>query len=340
MSVTTMKHDKLDEYKRADAPLPEHNVVWPTYGAGFENFGRDERPIETPLPPAGADELIVRHDACGLCFSDIKIISLGEQHPRIFRDIRQQPVVQGHEVAMTVVEVGDDLRDQYHVGDRFIIQADIFKDGVGYAYGYMIQGGLSRYGVIDQRVLNGDDGNYLLPLRPETGYAQSALVEPWACVIAAYQLGYRAALKPGVMFGIVGTAAAQGAAAMIGFLIAGVPAVVLLGFATFFLSMIPIGPPLIWGGAAIWLYNHGETGWAIFLVLYGLFVISSIDNFLKPFLIARGAGISILLIALGVIGGVLVFGFIGIFLGPVLLALGHVLAARWTEARNGNGQTA
>ena len=133
----------------------------------------------------------------------------------------------------------------------------------------------------------------------------------------------------GVMLGIVGTAAAQGAVAMIGFLIAGVPAAVLLGFATFFLSMIPIGPPLIWGGAAAWLYGQGETGWAIFLVLYGLFVISSIDNFLKPFLMARGAGIPILLIALGVIGGVLVFGFIGIFLGPVLLALGHMLLGHW-----------
>jgi len=135
----------------------------------------------------------------------------------------------------------------------------------------------------------------------------------------------------GVMLGIVGTAAAQGTVAMLGLLIAGVPSAVLLGFATFFLSMIPVGPPLIWGGAAAWLYNQGETGWAIFLVLYGIFVISSIDNFLKPILMARGAGISILLIALGVIGGVLVFGFIGIFLGPVLLALGHMLLGRWTR---------
>jgi predicted PurR-regulated permease PerM len=135
----------------------------------------------------------------------------------------------------------------------------------------------------------------------------------------------------GVMLGIVGTAVAQGAVAMIGFLIAGIPGAILLGFATFFLSMIPIGPPLIWGGAAAWLYSNGETGWAIFLVLYGLFIISSIDNFLKPILIARGAGISVLLIALGVIGGVLVFGFIGIFLGPVLLALGHMLFGRWTR---------
>nr|MBL8411956.1 AI-2E family transporter [Dechloromonas sp.] len=133
----------------------------------------------------------------------------------------------------------------------------------------------------------------------------------------------------GVMLGIVGTAVAQGTVAMIGFLIAGVPAAVLLGFGTFFLSMIPVGPPLIWGGAAFWLYGQGETAWAVFMVLYGLFVISSIDNFVKPFLMARGAGLSILFIALGVLGGVLVFGFIGIFLGPVLLALGQMLFSRW-----------
>jgi predicted PurR-regulated permease PerM len=133
----------------------------------------------------------------------------------------------------------------------------------------------------------------------------------------------------GVMLGIVGTAAAQGTVAMIGFLVAGVPQAMLLGFATFFLSMIPIGPPLIWGGATAWLYSEGQTGWAIFMGLYGLFVISSIDNFVKPILIARGAGLSILLIALGVLGGVLVFGFIGIFLGPVLLALGDMLLQRW-----------
>jgi len=138
----------------------------------------------------------------------------------------------------------------------------------------------------------------------------------------------------GVMLGIVGTAAAQGTVAMLGFLIAGVPGAVLLGFATFFLSMVPIGPPLIWGGAAAWLYAQEQSGWAIFMVLYGLFIISSIDNFVKPILIARGAGISILLIGLGVLGGVLVFGFIGIFLGPVLLALGHMLFGRWTREEN------
>ena len=154
--------DKLEQYQH-DTQVEGPNEVWPLYGAGLENLGRDGKPIEVPLPPYGPDELLVRHDACGLCFSDIKVITLGQKHPRIFRDISQDPIVLGHEVTMTVVGVGENLRDQYKVGDRFIIQADIFVKGVGYAYGYMIQGGLSKYGVIDQRILNGDDGNYLDP---------------------------------------------------------------------------------------------------------------------------------------------------------------------------------
>ena len=200
---------KFLAYRRADAPLPDSNRVWPLYGAGLENLGKDGQLIEVPMPEYGPDQLLVRHDACGLCFSDIKIIKLGEEHPRVFRDMKKEPVVLGHEVIMTVVGVGDSLRDEYRVGDRFIIQADIKSGGVGYAYGYMIQGGLSEYGVIDQRVLNGDDGNYLLPVEPDTGYAESALAEPWACVIAAYRLVYRTGLKPGGTIWIIGPLGAQ-----------------------------------------------------------------------------------------------------------------------------------
>jgi D-arabinose 1-dehydrogenase-like Zn-dependent alcohol dehydrogenase len=200
--------DKLTDYRRADAPLPDRNRLWPLYGAGLKNLGRDGQTIEVPVPEYGPDELLVRHDACGLCFSDIKIIRLGEEHPRIYRDMGADPVVLGHEVVMTVVGVGENLRDQYRVGDRFTIQADIFVDGVGYAYGYEIQGGLSQYGVIDQRVLNGDGGNYLIPVQPSTGYAEAALTEPWACVIAAYQLTYRTGLKPGGTTWIIGASTA------------------------------------------------------------------------------------------------------------------------------------
>ncbi|MBZ0301462.1 MAG: alcohol dehydrogenase catalytic domain-containing protein [Anaerolineae bacterium] len=198
--------EKLDEYRQAEAPLPSVNHIWPLYGAGFDNLGDHGHPIERPMPTYGPDQLLVRHDACGLCFSDIKVIKLGQEHPRILReDLSTNPITLGHEVSMTVVGVGENLRDRYHIGDRFIVQADIFVNGTGYAYGYEIQGGLSEYNVIDQRILNGDDGNYLLPVQPDTGYAESALTEPWACVIAAYQLKYRTALKPGGVTWIIGT---------------------------------------------------------------------------------------------------------------------------------------
>jgi L-sorbose 1-phosphate reductase len=190
-----MMTTKLEHYRQGKMPTSSINRVWPLFGAGFENLGKNDQPIDVPMPKFGPDELLIRHDACGLCFSDIKVIRQGEDHPRIYRNMQEDPVVLGHEVVMTVVGVGNNLKDQYKPGDRFIIQADIFVDGVGYAYGYEIQGGLSRYNVIDQRILNGDHGNYLIPIHPETGYAESALVEPWACVIAAYYLQYRQGLK-------------------------------------------------------------------------------------------------------------------------------------------------
>ena len=134
----------------------------------------------------------------------------------------------------------------------------------------------------------------------------------------------------GVMAGIVGTAAAQALMAMIGFLIAGVPGIIILSVATFFFSMVPVvGATVIWGGVAAWLYETGQPGWALFMTLWGMFGISSVDNFLKPFLISRTSSLPLLLIVVGIFGGVLVFGFIGLFLGPMLLALGQVLIREW-----------
>ena len=138
-----------------------------------------------------------------------------------------------------------------------------------------------------------------------------------------------------VFISIVGTAAAQAIVAYIGFLIAGVPGAFLLSVGTFVLSVVPMGPVVLWGAAAVWLYMQGETGWAIFMVIWGAAVISSIDNFLKPILIARGSTLSLALIFLGVLGGVLAFGFIGVILGPVLLALGLSLGRAWISTRDG-----
>lgn len=196
--------DVLSEYKRAEAPLPESYRLWPLYGAGFQNLGKEGQMLEVDLPEPGPEELLVRHDACGICFSDIKVIRTGQNHPRIHRNMAEKPVVLGHEVTLTIVGVGENLRDRYHIGDRFIVQADIYIKGVAYAYGYELQGGFSQYSIVDWRVLNGDGGNYLLPVRPQTGYAEAALNEPWACVVASYTVDYRSHWKDGGSVWIVG----------------------------------------------------------------------------------------------------------------------------------------
>ena len=134
----------------------------------------------------------------------------------------------------------------------------------------------------------------------------------------------------GVMYGLLGTALAQALVAALGFAIAGVPGVLLLGFATFVLSLVPVGPPLIWGGAALWLFNQGQTGWGIFMLVWGLVLISGVDNVVKPMLISRGSHLPFLLVLLGVLGGVMAFGFVGLFIGPVLLAVGYSLMREWT----------
>jgi len=138
----------------------------------------------------------------------------------------------------------------------------------------------------------------------------------------------------GVMLGIFGTALAQATVALFGFWLAGAPMPMLLALATFFLSVIPVGPPLVWGGSALWLYNHGDHGWAIFLALYGLLAISTVDNVIKPILISHSSHLPLLLVVLGVLGGAVAFGFIGIFLGPTLLAVGLTLITHWVALQN------
>ena len=134
-----------------------------------------------------------------------------------------------------------------------------------------------------------------------------------------------------VVYGILGTALAQGVVAGIGFLIAGVPGAALLGLATFFLSVVPVGPPLIWIPAVIWLFVQGSTGWAIFMGLWGVLAISMVDNVLKPMIISHGSNLPFMLVLLGVLGGAAAFGFVGIFLGPTLLAVGYRMVDEWVD---------
>jgi predicted PurR-regulated permease PerM len=150
----------------------------------------------------------------------------------------------------------------------------------------------------------------------------------------AGERGHRLALVAattvrGVVLGILGTALAQGVLMAIGLWIAGFKAAPLLGLATFFLSPVPVGPPLIWIPAALVLLSGGETAWAIFIFAWGALVVSSVDNFVKPMIISRGSALPFVLVLLGVLGGAVAFGFVGVFLGPVLLAVGYALLKEW-----------
>jgi predicted PurR-regulated permease PerM len=134
----------------------------------------------------------------------------------------------------------------------------------------------------------------------------------------------------GVMYGLLGTALAQALVAALGFAIAGVPAVPLLSVLVFVTSIAPIGPPVVWVGAALWLFTQGQVGWGIFMLVWGALLISSVDNVVRPMLISRGSSLPFLLTLLGVLGGVIAFGFVGMFIGPTLLAVGYSLVAGWT----------
>jgi predicted PurR-regulated permease PerM len=135
-----------------------------------------------------------------------------------------------------------------------------------------------------------------------------------------------------VMIGWVATSAAQAFVLYIGVFIAGVPGAPILAGITFFLCLIPmVGAPIIWINVAWWLYSQGDTGLAIFMVMWGVIAIGSIEYFVKPILICHTSKLHFLVVMLGVFGGVLAFGFVGIFLGPVVLSLGLTLINRWSE---------
>jgi predicted PurR-regulated permease PerM len=102
---------------------------------------------------------------------------------------------------------------------------------------------------------------------------------------------------------------------------------------TFFLSFVPFGPPVVWIGASIWLFATSHVGWGIFMTVYGAIAISGVDNIVKPIIISRGSKLPFVVMFIGVLGGIATFGFIGIFIGPTLLAVGFSLIQELLDQR-------
>jgi len=141
----------------------------------------------------------------------------------------------------------------------------------------------------------------------------------------------------GVVYGILGTALLQGGLAGIGFYLAGVSAALFLGMLTFFLSLIPMGPPFVWLPASLLLLNRGDMGAGIFMFLWGLIVVTGVESVLRPYFISREGKLPFLLVFLGVLGGIATFGFIGLFLGPVFLSIGFSLVKEWSAHEGPEG---
>ena len=131
-----------------------------------------------------------------------------------------------------------------------------------------------------------------------------------------------------VALGVVVTALVQALLGGIGLAICGVPFVGVLIAVMLILGIAQLGPAFVLIPAIIWLYWKGDTTWGTVLVVWSL-VVLSLDNFLRPILIKRGADLPLLLIFTGVIGGLIAFGIIGLFIGPVLLAVGYTLLVAW-----------
>lgn len=134
-----------------------------------------------------------------------------------------------------------------------------------------------------------------------------------------------------VVYALILGALAQGAVAGIGYWIFGINAPVLLGAVTVLLALIPFGAPVVWGGLSIWLLVTGHIWPGVGLLLWGLLLVSWVDNIVRPLVISNATRMPFLLVVFGVLGGVLAFGLVGLFIGPVLLAVSLAIWREWLE---------
>ena len=196
---------QYEKYHSTDITVPEKGLVWNLYGAGEDQIGKDGNPESLPISKPAANQMLVRVDSVGLCFSDVKLIKQGGSHPKLYnRDLSKEPTRLGHEASLTVVEVGEELKDRYYPGQRLAVQPDIYQNGKSTAYGYTIPGGLIQYHLIGPEMLETDEGACLLPVEDDMGYAEASLLEPWGCVLAAYTQRRRLDPKKGGVMWIIG----------------------------------------------------------------------------------------------------------------------------------------
>jgi predicted PurR-regulated permease PerM len=136
----------------------------------------------------------------------------------------------------------------------------------------------------------------------------------------------------GVVYGVLLTALIQGFVAGLGYWVAGLSSPTVLAAITVLFALIPFGTPLVWGSMGIWLTLTGHTFEGVGLLLWGALVVSWVDNIVRPLVVAQSVKIPFILAFFGVLGGLAAFGLIGLFLGPVILAIAFAVWQEWLEA--------
>lgn len=188
----------LDHYIEGDFAIPKTMQAVIAKGRGFENLAV----AEVPIPKINPNQLLARVDAAGVCTSNIKLIAQGPDHTFIRGwDMEKYPVILGDEGAITLVKIGDNLKDKYKPGQRFAIQPAVDSDPINYrdrytdvenmhkcAVGYTLGGHLAQYIVVHEEVLKAD---CMLPLPDDDmPYFAASMAEPISCIISAQDRNY------------------------------------------------------------------------------------------------------------------------------------------------------
>jgi predicted PurR-regulated permease PerM len=136
----------------------------------------------------------------------------------------------------------------------------------------------------------------------------------------------------GVVYGILLTAIVQGLVAGLGYWVAGLDAPIMLASVTVLFALIPFGTPVVWGSLGLWLLFTGEVWSGVGLLVWGALVVSWVDNIIRPLVVSQNVKLPFILAFFGVLGGLAAFGLVGLFIGPVVLAVAYSVWIEWLEA--------
>ena len=182
-----MRSGRITNLDKEDV-MPKENYAWYYLGNGIETFGINGKPSKYEMKLPGKDEILARVDAVALCASDIKMIRMGNDYPLFKnRDFHKDPAILGHELSLTIEEVGENLKDRWKKGMRVGVQPDVYMSSVRYCMGVNVDGGMQHYILLPKPVFYSDQGETIFEVDKNLSYASVAQLEPNACAEASYR---------------------------------------------------------------------------------------------------------------------------------------------------------